>query len=331
MPLARTTHRFSAKNMTAKLLMQLGWQTGPAKISAAPNWFSSDGFDIEAVADRPVTWGEMQRMLQSVLTSRFHLTFHRETKEGAVYELAVAKSGIKMKLATDQTPWTGDHPNQPGTTGASMDIREGRLAGDSIPLAMFINFLSGETGRPVINKTGLTGRYVIDLKWTSFRTPAFPDSAPDTSGESLFTAIQEQLGLKLVASKAPVQNIVIDHLEQPSEISRSRPPCFKTCFFKHACLIRHSVDPALPNAAGNLLYRIREIVVARKNLASPEPYQACAYERLPPRRPIPASVNWVLGINGTENRVKATRLRQIVNRWPQTDMQAMAVVRARFR
>jgi uncharacterized protein (TIGR03435 family) len=214
------SNRFTARNMTAKLLMQLGWQTGASPISGAEDWFSSRGFDIEATTDHPVTWGQMQLMFQSLLASRFQLTFHRRTGEGPVYALVVGKSGLKIKPSPDQTPWTGDHPNEAGTTGATMDIRQGRLTGDSIPLAMFINFLAGETSRPVINKTGLSGRYAIELKWTPFQTlhaPGAEDTHPDTSGESLFTAIQEQLGLKLDASKGPVDMIVIDHLEKPSE------------------------------------------------------------------------------------------------------------------
>jgi uncharacterized protein (TIGR03435 family) len=214
------SNRFTARNMTARLLMQLGWRTGASPISGAEDWFSSTGFDIEATTDHPVTWGQMQLMFQSLLASRFHLTFHRQTGEGSVYALVVGKSGVKIKLSPDQTPWTGDHPNEPGTTGATMDIRQGRLTGDSIPLAMFVNFLVGETSRPVINKTGLTGRYAIELKWTPFQAPntlGAEDMLPDTSGESIFTAIQEQLGLRLDASKGPVEMIVIDHLEKPSE------------------------------------------------------------------------------------------------------------------
>jgi uncharacterized protein (TIGR03435 family) len=212
--------RFTARNMTTKLLMELAWQTGASPISGAQDWFSSQGFDIEATSDRPVTWGEMQLMFQSLLESRFRLTFHRQTKEGPVYVLVVDKGGLRMRPSPDQTPWTGDHPNEPGTTGATMDIRQGSLTGDSIPMAMFIGFLRGETGRPMMNRTGLTGRYAVELKWTPFRTPAASGvevSQPDGRGESLFTALQTQLGLKLESSKGPVEHIFIDRLERPSE------------------------------------------------------------------------------------------------------------------
>jgi uncharacterized protein (TIGR03435 family) len=213
------SNRFTARNMSAKLLMQLGWQTGASPISGAEDWFSSTGFDIEATTDHPVTWGQMQLMFRSLLARRFHLAFHRRTGEGAVYALVVSKTGLKIKPSPDQTPWTGDHPNEPGTTGATMDIRQGRLSGDSVPLAMFINFLAGESSHPIINRTGLTGRYAIELNWTPFQaapTPGAEDALTDTSGASLFTAIQEQLGLKLEASKGPVETVVIDRVERLS-------------------------------------------------------------------------------------------------------------------
>lgn len=213
-------NRFTAKNMTARLLLQLAWQTGASPISGAPAWFSAQGFDIEATTDRPVTWAQMQLMLQTLLESRFQLIVHRQTKVGLVYELVVVRSGLRIKPSLDQTPWTGDHPNEPGTTGANMDIRQGSLSGGSIPLAMFAGFLSGETGRPVINRTGLTGRYAIELRWTPFRITSAAGGespSPDLAGESLFTAMQEQLGLKLGPSRGPVDTILIDRLERPSE------------------------------------------------------------------------------------------------------------------
>ena len=215
-------HRFTARNMTAKLLMRLAWQVGDGQVSGGGNWFSSEGFDFEATTDRPVTWGQMRLMFQSLLADRFKLTFHRQTKEALIYALVPGKSGLRIELSPDQTPWTGDHPDEPGTTGANMDIRAGSLTGDSVPLAMFVNFLSGQVGRPVVNKTGFTGRYAIELRWTPDTAPASPGAGdpqpqPDLPGASLFTAIQEQLGLRLESTKGPVEVLVIDHVEKPSE------------------------------------------------------------------------------------------------------------------
>jgi uncharacterized protein (TIGR03435 family) len=206
------SNRFTARNMTAKLMTQLAWHVQSFQVSGGEGWFDSQGFDFEATTDRPVTWGQMKLMFQSLLQDRFKLAFHRQTKDALIYALVSGKNGVRMKLSPDQTPWTGDHPNEPGTTGANMDIRSGSLTGDSIPMAMFVDFLTGQVGRPVVNETGLRGRYAIDLRWS-------PDAAEQTdpASASLFTAIQEQLGLKLESTKGPMEMLVIDHVEKPSE------------------------------------------------------------------------------------------------------------------
>ena len=143
-------------------------------------------------------------------------------KDASIYALVPGKSGLIIQLSPDQTPWSGDHPDEPGTTGANMDVRMGSLTGDSVPLALFVNFLSGQVGRPVVNRTGLTGRYAIELHWTPDLAPVPPDAGnpqpqPDPSAASLFTAIQEQLGLRLESTKGPVEVLVIDRVEKPSE------------------------------------------------------------------------------------------------------------------
>jgi uncharacterized protein (TIGR03435 family) len=213
--------RFIGRNMTTKFLIEIAYQIKDFQITGEPSWISSQGFDIEAVAESHATAYQMQLMAQSLLADKFKLTFHLQTKEASIYALVTGKNGLKLKLSPDQTPWTGDHPDDPGTTGANMDIRAGSLTGDSIPMAMFVNFLSMQVGRTVINKTGLTGRYVIELRWT-------PDAAhgpsgagdplrqPDSTGSSFFTAIQEQLGLRLESTRGPVSVLVIDHVEKPS-------------------------------------------------------------------------------------------------------------------
>jgi bla regulator protein BlaR1 len=204
-------NRFTARNMTARTLMNLAFPLGSAGISGGDPWLSSDGFDIEATTEHPVTWGQMQLMFQSLLAERFHLIFHREMKDVPVYALVTARNGLKIQLSSDQTPWTGDHPDEPGTTGANMDIRPGSLTGESIPLAMLINFISSQVGRTVVNQTGTSARYAINLHWT-------PDLAvqPDSPDASIFTALQEQLGLKLESTRGPVEMIIIERIDRPS-------------------------------------------------------------------------------------------------------------------
>ena len=133
-----------------------------------------------------------------------------------------------MKPSKDQTLWAGDYPDgspdgRPLTGGGPRAFAPGLFAGDAIPMTMFVNLLAGPLNRPVINKTGLTGRYDIDLHYApgSGQVPSVEtvESAQSDSPTeaSLFTAIQEQLGLKLEARKAPLDILVIKHIEQPPE------------------------------------------------------------------------------------------------------------------
>lgn len=178
-----------------------------------PAWADKDKFDVEAKMDND-TVAEVQKlsprertqavreMLKSLLADRFHLQVHHEIKVLAVYELIVAKGGFKLKpLPPDQK-----------SGGESFGLSMFKMHNQSI--ADFAHVLSQSrlTGRDVLDKTGITGNYDIDLKWT-------PDSQQGTAdaGPTLFTALKEQLGLKLVPAKGPVDTLVIDHAERPSE------------------------------------------------------------------------------------------------------------------
>jgi uncharacterized protein (TIGR03435 family) len=193
-----------------------------------PAWISTERFDIEAkAANGSGTGTQMRLMLQSLLADRFGLKLHSEFKESPVYTLLVGRSGVKMRPSADQTLWAGDFPDgspdgQPLTAGGPTDLAPGRFLGEAIPITMFVNLLAGPLGRPVINKTGLTGRYDIDLRYAP-GSGQVTSNDPDQSAQagatspSLFTAIQEQLGLRLESTKGPVEVLVIDHIERPSE------------------------------------------------------------------------------------------------------------------
>ena len=176
-----------------------------------PAWAKSVPFDVQAKMDDVTTLAlqklsrdeenkQRQLMLQSLLADRFKLRVHNETREQPIYDLVVAKGGPKLK------PW----PPGVQTKGASWGRSEIRIEG--WPIERFASSLDGMVGRPVFDKTGLRGNYDIDLKWT----PEDEQGAPD-AGPSLLTAIQEQLGLKLVPTKGPVVTFVVDHVERPSE------------------------------------------------------------------------------------------------------------------
>lgn len=178
-----------------------------------PAWADKDRFDVEAKADddatvamQKLTADEQQHlrlgMLQSLLADRFKLRVHYEFKVQPVYELVLAKGGTKLKsLPADQKPgW--------GRSGRGEFVLHGRSMAD---FAQFLSF-SNLVGRTVVNKTGLSGNYEFDLKWT-------PDDQQNTldAGPTLFTALEEQLGLKLVPARDPVETLVVDHVERPTE------------------------------------------------------------------------------------------------------------------
>ena len=148
-------------------------------------------------------------MLQSVLAGRFHMVSHFETKELAAYALVISKTG--RKLTEIQPRLLPGGLKDPGEI--NMRRTEITAAGaDMLNLLHLLHVLQSQVGRPVVDRTGLTGHYNFVLKWTPDQDSASPDAGP-----SIFTAIQEQLGLKLEPVKAPIQILVVDHIERPSE------------------------------------------------------------------------------------------------------------------
>ena len=152
-------------------------------------------------------------MVQSLLADRFKLVANDTTVIRPIYALVIAKSGSKLQETT------------PGTESQFSGGR-GELKGHGIPMNLLVRFLSQRLGRPVVDKTGLKGNYELELKWTpnldSPETmqgplPGAESTPPDRSGPSIFTAIQEQLGLKLQATNGPAEALKIVHIEKPSE------------------------------------------------------------------------------------------------------------------
>ena len=179
------------------------------KFIGIPNWAKTEKFDIEAKVDssdaaafKKMPFSQRQQMVQVMLTERFQLKTHLEMKEQAVYALVVAKGGAKLKLAQ---PAEGSDP------GGTIARKKGEIAAQNIVLSQLISALTQTLGRTVQDRTTeLTGKYDITLDWA-------PDDDAQDSGASIFTAIQEQLGLKLESTKGMVQCLVVDHVERPSE------------------------------------------------------------------------------------------------------------------
>ena len=211
--------KFSAINASLKLLIQTAYDVRSHQISGGPNWIDSAKFDIDAKPDSaaPIPAGpaggpQIRSMLQSLLEERFKLKLHRELRAESTYELVLTRGGPKLQVATDSLK----------QERRGLRMGRGQFTGTAAPISILVNQLSQQLGRSVVDKTGLTGLYDFDLKWTpesgEFQFgPADAGSPPDPAGPSIFTAIQEQLGLKLESTKSPVDVLVIDSAERPSE------------------------------------------------------------------------------------------------------------------
>jgi uncharacterized protein (TIGR03435 family) len=210
------TNRFVEKAYTLKLLIAAAYDLNPRTISGGPPWVSSDHYDIVAVTPGEVrpTHDEQMSMLRSLLADRFKLTFHREQKVFSIYSLELAKSGPKLKPSAS-------HPDEPAVVGPGVVYPQRVvLPGRNATMESFVSLLQRAIlDRPVVDKTGLTGRYDFDLEWapdeTQFGGDLPPASAAATS-PPLFEAIQQQLGLRLEATRGPVAALVVDTVERPS-------------------------------------------------------------------------------------------------------------------
>jgi len=182
-----------------------------SQISGIPIALDSQKFDIEAKSDPSVDAQlsklssdqaklQKQLMIQDLLADRFKLTTHKEIKQLPVFNLVVAKSGSKLQESK--------------INGRTFNTRRGQLSDQGATIAVLADQLAGELGRPVIDKTALAGRYDFTFKWTPDNSTV---AASSDDPPSIFTAVQEQLGLKLESTKGPVETLVIDHIEPPSE------------------------------------------------------------------------------------------------------------------
>jgi uncharacterized protein (TIGR03435 family) len=225
--------RFTATNIPFQFLITLAYQIKDFQLTGAPAWLKSERYDIEAKAAGNPGLDEVEKMVQTLLEDRLQFKFHRETKELPIYALVVAKAG-KLHPAEGECAPRPDGPLPPPEPGKLPTLCggffafPGHISGQKVSIIQLLDPLSRLTGRNVIDKTNLAGKYDIDLQYTpeqgQFQAP--PGGAPpgmpslppmDPNGPTLFTALQEQLGLKLESQKGPVEMIVIDSIERPSE------------------------------------------------------------------------------------------------------------------
>jgi uncharacterized protein (TIGR03435 family) len=218
-----TPGNYAATNVSLKMLLSEAYGIKEYLISGGPNWINSARFDVTAkVLDadidalKKLTQEQKLAMMQPFLVDRFALAVHTETKLLPVYELVVVKSGPKFNQSAPEQPAAEDGEPKPlGTLRrGGMMINNSELTASAVPLSSLASQLSYTLHRTVIDKTGLTAKYDLKLKWAPEHGP---DNSPESSEASLFTALQEQLGLKLQSAKGAVETLVIDHVEMPSE------------------------------------------------------------------------------------------------------------------
>ncbi len=211
--LAVTHGTLTIRNLALRDMIAFAYSVADYQVSG-PLWLRQDRFNIAAKADSPETGeDEMRPLLQKLLAERFHLAAHRETRQLSAYVLVAAKRGPTL------------HPADPG--GAAMPFKKankadvGRIHSDSMTMPQFAEVLSRRLGYPVQDMTGLKGAYRIRLEWTAENQPQKIKTgkpAKDHDQPSIFTALQEQMGLRLEARKTAVEVYVIDRIDRsPTE------------------------------------------------------------------------------------------------------------------
>lgn len=234
--LQATPGRLSMMNLALRRLILIAYDVQDYQLVGEPGWIASENYDIQAKAEGNPSVQQMEGpMLRALLEERFKLSLHRETRQLSVYKLSIGKSGAKLQASQEGscTPYVTDalppttKPGEPGpsfcgfqrTTAGGLNRS---LSGKGVTMAELAKTLSrtytAMLGRNVIDGTALTGAFDIHLTWAmDSGGPRAIDSPPESEGPSIFTALEEQLGLKLQATKGPVEVLVIDHIEKPSE------------------------------------------------------------------------------------------------------------------
>jgi uncharacterized protein (TIGR03435 family) len=214
--------RFRASGVTINMLIHLAYDIPEDRIQGGPAWLSSDLYEVDARADSSVdamlqkmSSGEArltrQRMLQTLLADRFQLKLRRESHNSSVYSLVISKAGPKFHAAVKEE----NAPSASSESHFSVKVDGDTMSFRESPMRVLVELLTQQTQRQVVDETGLTGIYDFDLR---FRQGSLGQigASTDSDSPSLFTALTDQLGLKLESRKEPVPVLVVDHVEKPS-------------------------------------------------------------------------------------------------------------------
>jgi uncharacterized protein (TIGR03435 family) len=222
-----TPSGISATNAPLQMLLRQAYglmNSNDDQFTGLPARAKAERFDIEAKVDpadvealHSLSMEQRGLMLQALLADRFKMVAHREARELPIYELVVAKGGSKLKEATPGDTYPNGIKGPDGRAGAGMmNMRPGHIQGQAVQMQQIASILTQMTGRTVQDKTGLTGKYDVTLDWTPDDGPPPMLNGVAVDGPSIFTAVQEQLGLKLDPGKGMVDGVVIDHIERPT-------------------------------------------------------------------------------------------------------------------
>jgi bla regulator protein blaR1 len=226
--------RVAAQNVPLRALIQAAYQLRSFQVVGGPSWLDSDRFDIAAKAAGDLNPNEMLPMLRTLLSERFKLAVHTETREQPIYALMLSrpdgKLGSRLRATTPNCAAAASNavPTRPDPNGppACRDFRmsAGGLIATGMSMEGLALRLSERVNRPVEDRTALGGLFDLEIEFSAaeLQQPGPPGAnanrgPADPSAPSLFTALQEQLGLKLESTRAPVEILVIDHVEQPTE------------------------------------------------------------------------------------------------------------------
>jgi uncharacterized protein (TIGR03435 family) len=211
---------YTASGVTLKELVSYAYRIREDLVSGLPGWGDSTRFDITAKISEPdlprlkkLTREQREAMFLPILADRFQVKAHTEIKTLPVFDLVLTKDGPKFK----PTPHPATDPDHPNKHPLSITFNNNDLTASSISMSDFADTLSFQVSRTVIDKTGLTGVYDLKLRSAPYRlanTPA--DNGATDRPPDLFTALKEQLGLKLDSAKGPVETLVVDHAKKPS-------------------------------------------------------------------------------------------------------------------
>jgi uncharacterized protein (TIGR03435 family) len=232
--------RFRLKAVPTRTLIQLAYGVREFQIAGEPSWVNDERYDVDAKAEGEITsFDQVRSMLQALLADRFKLAVRRETRTGRVYDLVPARGGLKITPTPPGGCYDPRSPSGPPPVFGGPLIqcdgwrrrvltpppdRQDRIEAVAVRMATLVDFVIDDVSRPVLDKTGFEQPFNFVLEFTpnvavsDYRGPStLPDAGPSAAPVPISTALQEQLGIQLRSTEAPVETIVIDRIERPSE------------------------------------------------------------------------------------------------------------------